>query len=100
MSMSAASTAKAPAYVANTKVGRITDFVDERVGGSGMLRESGRKVFPDHCSFMFGEVALFSFVILLLSGPFLTFIFDPSMAEPHYTGSYTPLKNVEMSVAY
>src|SRR5918997_2540798 len=98
--MSAASTAKAPAYVANTKVGRVTDFVDARVGGSGILREFGRKVFPDHWSFMFGEVALYSFVILLLSGTFLTFFFDPSMAETHYQGSYTPLYNVEMSVAY
>ena len=98
--MSAASTAEAPAFVAKTKTGRITDFVDARVGGSGILREFGRKVFPDHWSFMFGEVALYSFVILLLSGTFLTFWFDPSMAETHYTGSYVPLKNVEMSVAY
>src|SRR6476620_5892231 len=100
MSMSATSTADTPTFVAKTKGGRITDFVDQRVGGSGMLREFGRKVFPDHWSFMFGEVALYSFVILLLSGTFLTFFFDPSMAETHYQGSYLPLKNVEMSVAY
>jgi len=87
-------------YVPTTSTGRITDFVDQRVGGSGMLREFGRKVFPDHWSFMFGEVALYSFVILLLSGTFLTFFFDPSMAETHYNGSYVPLKGVEMSVAY
>lgn len=97
--MSAASTAE-PAFVAKTKAGRVTDFVDSRVGGSGILREFGRKVFPDHWSFMFGEVALYSFVILLLSGTFLTFFFDPSMAETHYDGSYVPLKGVEMSVAY
>ena len=98
--MSATSTPSAPAFVAKTKGGRITNFVDERVGGSGILREFGRKVFPDHWSFMFGEVALYSFVILLLSGTFLTFFFDPSMAETRYQGSYLPLKNVEMSVAY
>ena len=98
--MSATSTPDAPVFVAKTTGGRITDFVDQRVGGSGILREFGRKVFPDHWSFMFGEVALYSFVILLLSGTFLTFFFDPSMAETHYAGSYTPLKNVEMSVAY
>jgi ubiquinol-cytochrome c reductase cytochrome b subunit len=91
--MSAASTAE-PAFVAKTKTGRFTDFVDQRVGGSGILREFGRKVFPDHWSFMFGEVALYSFVILLLSGTFLTFFFDPSMAETHYDGSYVPLKGV------
>ena len=98
--MSSTSTPDAPVFVAKTTGGRITDFVDQRVGGSGILREFGRKVFPDHWSFMFGEVALYSFVILLLSGTFLTFFFDPSMAETHYAGSYTPLKNVEMSVAY
>jgi ubiquinol-cytochrome c reductase cytochrome b subunit len=87
-------------YVPKTNVGRITNFVDERVGGSGMVRELGRKIFPDHWSFMFGEVALYSFVILLLSGTFLTFFFDPSMAETHYEGSYIPLRGVEMSVAY
>jgi ubiquinol-cytochrome c reductase cytochrome b subunit len=87
-------------YVPKTSVGRITNFVDERVGGSGMVREFGRKIFPDHWSFMFGEVALYSFVILLLSGTFLTFFFDPSMAETHYEGSYIPLRGVEMSVAY
>src|SRR5512133_359885 len=91
LSMSATSTAE-PAFVAKTKTGRITDFVDSRVGGSGILREFGRNVFPDHWSFMFGEVALYSFVILLLSGTFLTFFFDPSMAETHYDGGYIPLK--------
>ncbi len=98
--MSSSQTPDAPVFAATTTGGRITDFVDQRVGGSGILREFGRKVFPDHWSFMFGEVALYSFVILLLSGTFLTFFFDPSMAETHYAGSYAPLTNVEMSVAY
>jgi ubiquinol-cytochrome c reductase cytochrome b subunit len=87
-------------YRPATRVGRVTDFVDQRVGGSPILREFGRKVFPDHWSFMFGEVALYTFVILLLTGTFLTFFFDPSMAETTYAGSYVPLKGVDMSVAY
>ncbi|MHA7156125.1 cytochrome bc1 complex cytochrome b subunit [Arthrobacter sp. TMN-50] len=87
-------------YQPKTSVGKITDYVDSRVGGSGMVKEFGRKIFPDHWSFMFGEVALYSFVILLLSGTFLTFFFDPSMAETHYEGSYIPLRGVEMSEAY
>ncbi|MFT4147808.1 MAG: cytochrome bc complex cytochrome b subunit [Micrococcaceae bacterium] len=78
----------------------MANFVDERVGGSGIIKEFGRKVFPDHWSFMFGEVALYSFIILLLSGTFLTFFFNPSMAETHYEGSYVPLKGIQMSVAY
>ncbi|WP_159616669.1 cytochrome b [Arthrobacter zhaoguopingii] len=88
------------AYQPKTRVGRVTNFVDSRVGGSGMVKEFGRKIFPDHWTFMFGEVALYTFVILLISGTFLTFFFDPSMAETHYDGSYLPLRGVEMSVAY
>ncbi|MCB4207528.1 cytochrome b [Arthrobacter sp. UM1] len=87
-------------FVPATKLGRFANFVDSRTGGSAMVKEFGRKIFPDHWSFMFGEVALYSFVILLLSGTFLTFFFDPSMAETHYSGSFIQLKGVEMSVAY
>ena len=79
-------------FQAKTRTGRIADFVDQRVGGSMMVKEFGRKIFPDHWSFMFGEVALYTFVILLISGTFLTFFFDPSMAETHYDGSYNPLR--------
>lgn len=83
-----------------TKTGKIANFVDQRVAASGLVKEFGRKVFPDHWTFMFGEVALYTFVVLLLSGTFLTFWFNPSMAETIYEGSYNPLKGVEMSVAY
>lgn len=86
-------------YRPQTSTGRIANFVDTRVGGSAMVKEFGRKIFPDHWSFMFGEVALYTFVILLISGTFLTFFFDPSMAHTVYEGSYNPLKGVHMSVA-
>ncbi|WP_417220304.1 cytochrome b [Arthrobacter sp.] len=86
-------------YRAKTSTGRIADFVDTRVGASQIVKEFGRKIFPDHWSFMFGEVALYTFVILLISGTFLTFFFDPSMAHTTYNGSYNPLKGVQMSVA-
>ena len=76
------------------------NYVDERVGVAGILKEFGRKIFPDHWSFMLGEVALYSFLVLLLSGTFLTFFFDPSMAPTVYEGSYAPLKGAHMSVAY
>ena len=76
------------------------NYVDERTSMSGLVRELGRKIFPDHWSFMLGEVALYSFVVILLSGTFLTFFFQASMAEVHYDGSYVPLKGLEMSAAY
>src|SRR5690606_12049395 len=59
-----------------------------------------KKVFPDHWSFMLGEIALYSFVILLLTGTFLTLWFQPSMHEVAYDGSYTKLRGVVMSEAY
>jgi len=74
-------------------------YVDERFKLSGWIRDYGRKIFPDHWSFMLGEVALYSLIVVLLSGTFLTFFFQASMVETHYEGSYVPLKGVEMSAA-
>ena len=76
------------------------NYIDERPSLSGFVRELGRKIFPDHWSFMLGEVALYSFVVILLSGTFLTFFFQASMAEVVYEGSYVPLKGLDMSAAY
>ncbi|MER7707129.1 cytochrome bc complex cytochrome b subunit [Kitasatospora sp. NPDC097605] len=59
-----------------------------------------RKVFPDHWSFLLGELALYSFVVLLLTGVYLTFFFQPSMAETVYHGAYAPLDGVRVSAAY
>ncbi|MGK9146893.1 ubiquinol-cytochrome c reductase cytochrome b subunit [Plantibacter flavus] len=75
------------------------NYIEERTSVSVAVKEFGRKIFPDHWSFLLGEVALYSFVIILLSGSFLTFFFQASMAEVHYDGSFVPLKNIEMSVA-
>jgi len=74
-------------------------YVDERFKLSGWIRDYGRKIFPDHWSFMLGEVALYSLIVVLLSGTFLTFFFQASMVETHYEGSYAPLKGIEMSAA-
>ncbi|NLS10123.1 cytochrome bc complex cytochrome b subunit [Nesterenkonia sp. MY13] len=87
-------------YEPKTQSGRIANYVDTRVGGTNIVREFGRKVFPDHWTFMFGEVALYSFIITVLSGAFLTFWFDPSMSTTRYSGSYAPLQGLEMSMAY
>jgi ubiquinol-cytochrome c reductase cytochrome b subunit len=76
------------------------NYLDERVGVGGILKSFGRKVFPDHWSFMLGEVALYSFVILLISGTFLTFFYQPAMTEVIYDGAYLPLKGTQMSIAY
>jgi ubiquinol-cytochrome c reductase cytochrome b subunit len=101
MTTTAAATAST---VQPTRTARLTgaaaNYIDERTSMSGLVKELGRKIFPDHWSFMLGEVALYSFVAILLSGTWLTFFFQPSMAEVHYEGSYVPLKGLEMSIAY
>ena len=75
-------------------------WVDDRIPASGYLKKQFTKVFPDHWSFMLGEIALYSFIILLLSGTFLSLWFKPSMVEVIYEGSYLPLNGVHMSEAY
>jgi ubiquinol-cytochrome c reductase cytochrome b subunit len=101
-------TATSPAPTSSTSkqrssTSRITEaaanYIDERTSISSVVKEFGRKIFPDHWSFMLGEVALYSFVVILLTGTFLTFFFQASMAEVVYDGSFVPLKGVEMSTA-
>ncbi|WP_426574593.1 cytochrome b [Aquihabitans sp. McL0605] len=83
-----------------TATRRAAEFVDERVGGARFVREALGKVFPDHFSFMFGEVALYSFVVLVVTGVFLTFFFVPSSRTVTYEGSYRPMHGQHVSAAY
>src|SRR5699024_10832048 len=87
-------------YQPSTRTRKIANFVDTRMGASKIVKEFGRKLFPDQWTFLFGELALYSFIVLVLSGTFLTFFFDPSMAHVVYEGAYKPLYGVEMSAAY
>jgi ubiquinol-cytochrome c reductase cytochrome b subunit len=75
-------------------------WFDDRLRGAQITRTWLRKIFPDHWSFLLGEIALYSFVIILLTGTFLTLFFQPSMTDVVYHGSYTPLDGVHMSQAY
>ncbi len=83
-----------------SKVGAAATWADDRLGIAGVAKKQLRKVFPDHWSFMLGEIALWSFVVLLLTGVFLTLWFRPSMAEVTYDGSYDQLRGILMSEAY
>ncbi len=80
--------------------GSVANYVDERTGAAKWMKKNLTKVFPDHWSFLLGEIVLYSFIILLLSGTYLTFWFDPSQREVIYDGSYEPLQGIEMSAAY
>jgi ubiquinol-cytochrome c reductase cytochrome b subunit len=94
-----ARTATAPG-VPTTRIGKAAAEIDDRLILGGWLRRTMNKVYPDHWSFLLGEIALYSFVVLLLSGTYLTFFFDASMQEVVYNGSYAPLRGVSMSAAY
>ena len=74
--------------------------IDERLGLASAGRWLLNYIFPDHWSFMFGEIALYSFIILLLTGIYLAFFFVDSSHEIIYHGSYIPLQGVKMSEAY
>ncbi len=79
---------------------RQADGIDTRYHPAASIRRQLNKVFPTHWSFLLGEVALYSFIVLLLTGVYLTLFFDPSMTEVTYNGVYQPLRGVEMSKAY
>ena len=78
----------------------IVRYVDERSGSAPFFRKALRYVFPDHWSFLLGEVALYSFVVLVATGIYLTLFFKPSLAPVVYHGNYLPLRGREMSEAY
>jgi ubiquinol-cytochrome c reductase cytochrome b subunit len=76
------------------------ETADRRLHAATGLRHQFNKVFPTHWSFLLGEVALYSFLVLLLSGVYLTLFFDPSMQEVTYQGAYADLRGVPMSRAF
>lgn len=84
----------------NTAAAGTANYVDERTSIGGFVKFFARKLFPDHWSFMLGEIALYSFVVLLISGVFLTAFFVPSMETVHYEGPFETMHGVEMTKAY
>ncbi len=84
----------------STRPQRVVDWFDDRLHVTRFVRRSLDKLFPDHWSFLLGEVALYSFLVLLVTGVFLSFFFVPSLKEVTYSGSYRPLNGLQVSEAY
>ena len=78
----------------------MIEWLDDRLGAASWARTALRKVFPDHWSFLLGEIALFCFVILLTTGVFLTLFYRPDATPVTYLGPYEPLRGQEVSAAY
>jgi ubiquinol-cytochrome c reductase cytochrome b subunit len=98
--MSGLTTPTKPDNIAMRAAGGAAKWVDDRFHPAGGMRRQLNKVFPTHWSFLLGEVALYSFIVLLLSGTYLTLFFDPTMQEVTYQGSFVNLRGLEMSRAY
>ncbi len=81
-------------------VERYVESIAGRLGAGHFLTTSLRKVFPTHFSFLWGELALYSFAVLLGTGVYLTFGFEPSQRTVTYSGSYRPLQGLSVSAAY
>jgi ubiquinol-cytochrome c reductase cytochrome b subunit len=79
---------------------RTVRYLDRRAGAAPALKRALRYVFPDHWSFLLGEVAMYSFFVLVGTGIYLTLFFESSIASTHYHGPYQALDGMEMSRAY
>src|SRR5690554_4676162 len=84
----------------NNVASGTANYVDERTSIGGFVKFFARKLFPDHWSFMLGEIALYAFVVLLITGIFLTAFFVPSMDTTVYEGAFETMHGIEMSKAY
>jgi len=79
---------------------RAVRFLDRRAGAAPFVRKTLRYVFPDHWSFLLGEVALYAFVVLVGTGIYLTLFYQDSTEKVTYHGPYEPLRGQEMTEAY
>lgn len=89
-----------PATVTGRAAAGTADWLDQRTGVGYAVKGLARKLFPEHWSFMLGEIALYSFITLLVTGVFLTMFFVPSMEEVRYDGPWAALAGTQMSEAY
>ena len=79
---------------------RLVRVLDQRSGSAPFIRKTLRYLFPDHWSFLLGEVALYAFIVLVATGVYLTLFYQDGTADVVYHGSYAPLRGQEMTPAY
>ncbi|HEY1428829.1 MAG TPA: cytochrome b, partial [Candidatus Tumulicola sp.] len=81
-------------------VERFVTWLDDRLGTSHFLKHALRKAFPDHWSFMLGEINVYCFAVLIATGTFMALNFDPTPLKVVYHGPYALLDGTTMSRAY
>ena len=85
---------------AERMIRRLVRYVDQRSGTAPLLRKQLRYLFPDHWSFLLGEVALYAFLVLVATGTYLALFYNDSTAQVVYHGPYAPLRGQHMTEAY
>ncbi len=78
----------------------LARWIDERLHLADGSKKYLRKAFPAHWTYLIGEVALFSLVVLLFTGTFLALFYSPDSRLVVYDGPYGPLQGREISAAY
>jgi ubiquinol-cytochrome c reductase cytochrome b subunit len=85
---------------ADRVIRKLVRFLDQRTGTAPFARKALRYLFPDHWSFLLGEVALYCFVVLVATGTYLALFYSDSTADVVYHGPYIPLQGQHMTEAY
>jgi ubiquinol-cytochrome c reductase cytochrome b subunit len=83
-----------------TPVDDLARWLDDRLRLAEGSRKYLDKAFPGHWSFLLGEIALFTLIVLLFTGTFLAFFYTPDSRLVVYDGPYVPLQGHEISAAY
>ncbi len=81
-------------------IARVVRFLDDRLAGASLVRKAFKRVFPDHWSFLLGEIALYAFIVVCITGVYLAFFYRPGVAQVVYDGPYEPLRGVQMNEAF
>jgi ubiquinol-cytochrome c reductase cytochrome b subunit len=80
---------------------RAQRWADRRLGATGPARAALRRAYPDHWSFLFGEIALYCLVVLVVTGLFLSVFYIPDVrGQITYQGPYAPLRGQPVTEAF
>ncbi|MBV9196900.1 MAG: ubiquinol-cytochrome c reductase cytochrome b subunit [Solirubrobacterales bacterium] len=79
---------------------RGTRWLEQRLGAAKGIKWLLSYVFPDHWSFLLGEIALYAFIVLVGTGTFLALYYIPGDSQVIYHGPYALLQGEQMSEAY
>jgi quinol---cytochrome-c reductase cytochrome b subunit len=86
--------------VVHRRLQRAVRWNEQRVGAAKGMKAAMRYVFPDHWSFLLGEIALYAFMVLIGTGIFLALYYAPGDGQVIYHGPYALLNGEQMSEAY